>query len=128
MAASVIAQIMEERGLPAMVKWPNDVIVESRKLAGIIAESGGGSGGWFILGVGVNLKEVPEVPERMVLPAGAWSQFLPPPLPDELLSLFLSGIDECWPERESDPLINVRSRLLDRLWNMGTEVTVDSGG
>jgi BirA family transcriptional regulator, biotin operon repressor / biotin---[acetyl-CoA-carboxylase] ligase len=45
-------------GLPAEIKWPNDVIVGGRKLAGILAEAAmqGGVLQFVVLGFGVNLR------------------------------------------------------------------------
>ena len=45
-------------GLPAQIKWPNDVLVGGRKLAGILAESAvqGGALQFVVVGFGVNLQ------------------------------------------------------------------------
>src|SRR3954469_11442378 len=40
-------------GDSARVKWPNDVWLEGRKVAGILAEAR--NGGWVVLGIGVNV-------------------------------------------------------------------------
>jgi len=40
-------------GAAARVKWPNDVLVDGRKVAGILAE-GRPQEGWAVLGIGVN--------------------------------------------------------------------------
>lgn len=44
-------------GSPPTIKWPNDILVEGKKVAGILAESWceGGQVRFVILGVGVNL-------------------------------------------------------------------------
>src|SRR5258707_9311520 len=42
-------------GLDARLKWPNDVLVGPRKLAGILAEA---SGGAVVLGIGLNVSTV----------------------------------------------------------------------
>jgi BirA family biotin operon repressor/biotin-[acetyl-CoA-carboxylase] ligase len=60
-AASVaVASVVRKHGLDARIKWPNDVTVNGRKLAGILTEA---SDGAAILGVGVNVncraKEIP---------------------------------------------------------------------
>ena len=43
-------------GVPARIKWPNDVLVSGRKLAGILAEAGGeGAIDYVVLGIGLNV-------------------------------------------------------------------------
>jgi len=48
------------------VKWPNDVLVNRRKVAGILLESGQAPGGglWLAIGIGINLAAAPEDSER----------------------------------------------------------------
>ncbi|HKH17093.1 MAG TPA: biotin--[acetyl-CoA-carboxylase] ligase [Solirubrobacteraceae bacterium] len=41
-------------GDAALVKWPNDVLVDGRKLAGILVEAQS-QAGWAVLGIGVNV-------------------------------------------------------------------------
>ena len=59
-AGLAVADIVGER---ALVKWPNDVWVDGRKVAGILAESRGDAG-WAVLGIGVNVAvDVAALPE-----------------------------------------------------------------
>jgi len=53
----VVAETVRELGVPAGVKWPNDVEVGGRKLAGVLAEAQSAGGGveWVCLGIGVNV-------------------------------------------------------------------------
>lgn len=58
------------------VKWPNDVLVHDRKIAGILLESGEAAGGglWLGVGIGINLAAAPvdvERPAISLLEAGA---------------------------------------------------------
>jgi BirA family biotin operon repressor/biotin-[acetyl-CoA-carboxylase] ligase len=46
--------VAEAIGPGAALKWPNDVLVDGRKVAGILAE-GRPSDGWAVLGIGVNV-------------------------------------------------------------------------
>jgi len=56
-------------GCNVMLKWPNDVIVDDRKVAGILLESDGDA---VICGIGVNVNQSPdELPRGTKLPAGS---------------------------------------------------------
>jgi BirA family biotin operon repressor/biotin-[acetyl-CoA-carboxylase] ligase len=50
-------------GIEGRVKWPNDVWVEGRKLAGILIE-GRPQEGWAVLGIGLNVTAT-ELPEEL---------------------------------------------------------------
>jgi BirA family biotin operon repressor/biotin-[acetyl-CoA-carboxylase] ligase len=56
-AGVAVAECVEEHaGSPAQIKWPNDVLLDGRKVAGILTELEIGSGGAFVVvGIGVNL-------------------------------------------------------------------------
>jgi BirA family biotin operon repressor/biotin-[acetyl-CoA-carboxylase] ligase len=61
--------IRESTGLQAEIKWPNDIVCERRKLAGILAEASaqGAELEYVILGFGVNIRPVtypPDVAQR----------------------------------------------------------------
>ena len=46
--------VAEACGPAARIKWPNDVLLDGRKVAGILAE-GAPQEGWAVLGIGVNV-------------------------------------------------------------------------
>lgn len=58
-AVGVAGALEGSCGLDARVKWPNDIKVGGRKIAGILVEAGGGA---TIVGIGVNVNwtEMPE--------------------------------------------------------------------
>jgi len=57
--------IRDATGLQAEIKWPNDLVVERRKLAGILAEASaqGAELDYVILGFGVNIRPVTYPPD-----------------------------------------------------------------
>jgi BirA family biotin operon repressor/biotin-[acetyl-CoA-carboxylase] ligase len=57
-------------GRAARVKWPNDVLVDGRKVAGILAE-GRPQEGWLVLGIGVNVAvDLADLPPELHETAG----------------------------------------------------------
>jgi BirA family transcriptional regulator, biotin operon repressor / biotin---[acetyl-CoA-carboxylase] ligase len=53
---AVMDVMQDVAGLPARLKWPNDVLVEDRKVCGILAEIiGQPSGSAVVIGVGLNV-------------------------------------------------------------------------
>ena len=64
-----VAEAVSEFGVRAELKWPNDVLVSGRKLAGILAEASSVGGGveWVVLGIGVNVAAPPSsLPESLL--------------------------------------------------------------
>jgi len=51
-----IARALREVDISATLKWPNDVLVRERKIAGILIEA---VEQWAIVGVGVNIEQAP---------------------------------------------------------------------
>jgi BirA family biotin operon repressor/biotin-[acetyl-CoA-carboxylase] ligase len=47
--------------LQLMLKWPNDLLLNGAKLAGILLER---SGEWIVIGIGANLLHAPLLPDR----------------------------------------------------------------
>ncbi|MEM9708848.1 MAG: biotin--[acetyl-CoA-carboxylase] ligase [Pseudomonadota bacterium] len=72
------------------VKWPNDVLLNGGKVAGILLEAMGSSGrvDWLSVGVGVNLVSAPAAdPDRPIVPVSLRSEGITPPSPEEFLTL-----------------------------------------
>jgi len=55
--AVAVARAARDRGVDARIKWPNDVLVDGRKLAGVLTESAtaGDRLAWVVVGAGVNV-------------------------------------------------------------------------
>jgi BirA family transcriptional regulator, biotin operon repressor / biotin---[acetyl-CoA-carboxylase] ligase len=54
LAVADVADRLDRAGRAAAIKWPNDVLLDGRKVAGILAE-GRPQEGWVVLGVGLNV-------------------------------------------------------------------------
>lgn len=62
-----LAETLIALGVPVQLKWPNDLLREKKKLAGILIETSTHAdyGSWAIIGVGLNLT-VPDALEREI--------------------------------------------------------------
>jgi BirA family biotin operon repressor/biotin-[acetyl-CoA-carboxylase] ligase len=58
------------------IKWPNDLLVDKRKLAGMLVHARHGEHGSVAVGLGVNLESVPELNEAPLHPPTAVSEHL----------------------------------------------------
>lgn len=52
-----VAEALESVGAPCVIKWPNDVLVDGRKVAGVLCEAAAGT---VVAGVGVNVRQGPD--------------------------------------------------------------------
>lgn len=71
-AAVGVARALDGLGLRAGLKWPNDVLLNGRKVAGVLCEAEWHASRptFLIVGVGLNVAHTPEMlPERPVFPA-----------------------------------------------------------
>ena len=112
------------------LKWPNDVLLKGRKVAGILLESAGTGGQveWLAIGIGVNLAETP---------TGAGDEAFPPisvaeaggevPRQDE----FLRCLADCYATEEMVlerlGFRPIREEWLARAARIGEEITARTG-
>ena len=71
LVAGVAVAVVVERatGLAAQIKWPNDVMLDRRKVAGVLAELKDGA---VVLGIGINVNQRPdELPAETKVAAGS---------------------------------------------------------
>ncbi len=57
MSAVAVAQVLQSAGLNVRIKWPNDILINSRKVAGILTEIGTEMDrvDWVVVGLGLNV-------------------------------------------------------------------------
>lgn len=80
LAALAVADLLQGLGIRPLLKWPNDVLVNDAKIAGILVETACGSTGidWAVVGIGLNVGRRPiDVPYAAVALAD-----LPGPAPE----------------------------------------------
>ncbi|MGR3513277.1 MAG: biotin--[acetyl-CoA-carboxylase] ligase [Paracoccaceae bacterium] len=108
------------------LKWPNDVLLDGGKVAGILLESVGTATAvdWLAIGIGVNLIDPPSGVENAAFPpVGLERQGGDPADPDEFLSLLASNMET--QERLFDTLgfAPIRKQWLRRAARLGETIT-----
>ena len=116
--------VTEATGLRTELKWPNDVLVEGKKVAGVLAELREGS---VLLGMGLNVNQSEEeLPSGAVLPAG--SLFLADGVRRHrapLLALLLHRLEQAYEVWSGHGLVALHERLAARDALRGRRVLVD---
>jgi BirA family biotin operon repressor/biotin-[acetyl-CoA-carboxylase] ligase len=108
-------------GDAARVKWPNDVWVDGRKVAGILVEARA-QAGWAVLGIGVNVAvDVAQLPDELHETAGTLGRH-PEELEDALAEL-LRALEHRLAEPAAECLQALRAR--DAL--LGRQIEWDAG-
>ncbi len=60
MIAVAVAETILSFGIVPQIKWPNDILIDGKKVAGILIEY---SGEFVVVGIGINIKSNPTVDE-----------------------------------------------------------------
>jgi BirA family biotin operon repressor/biotin-[acetyl-CoA-carboxylase] ligase len=116
-AAAAYRAISECGVVDAGIKWPNDIVVNGKKLAGILIHVRGGEAGWVIVGLGVNLATAPEVSRNSGIAATAMAELIEPaPLERwrfDLTNEFIASLSRFL--GDTDPALDLwRRRLIHR--------------
>ncbi len=107
-----VARYLESLGLAPRIKWPNDLLLEERKVCGILVV---GSGDWLYCGIGLNLRQSGFAagrrrPATSLLLAGRSLA------PMEALAWLLPHLHAAYLDREN------RAAVERRLWGMHEEI------
>ena len=112
LAGVAVARALAGHGLDARLKWPNDVRVGGRKIAGLLVEAVTRPGvSMFVLGVGVNV---------------AWSEAaLPESMQGSVTALEAEGVDACDVLGLAAAVLTELTVCYDALARQGTGVIVE---
>jgi BirA family transcriptional regulator, biotin operon repressor / biotin---[acetyl-CoA-carboxylase] ligase len=127
-AAVALHETLSEYCAHIQLKWPNDLLVQGRKLSGILLEGGGGpvAGRWVVIGIGINVQHFPENVDR---PAISLAHLLSgtAPEPADVLHT-LAGHFAAWCEQwRQQGFAPVRSRWLQYATGIGHRIEVRLG-
>ena len=69
LATLAVRDRLRDEGVPAVIKWPNDIYVGKKKICGMLVENGleGTDVDWSVVGIGINLNQT-EFPGEVLNP------------------------------------------------------------
>ncbi|MEQ8258329.1 MAG: biotin--[acetyl-CoA-carboxylase] ligase [Roseovarius confluentis] len=114
------------------LKWPNDVLLNGGKLAGILLESAGAGGGLshFAIGIGVNLRDAPEadaVEPGAVRPVSLMSETGVEVAAEEFLDLLAPAYAKLETQFATYGFAPIRAAWMDRAVRLGEVITARTG-
>jgi BirA family biotin operon repressor/biotin-[acetyl-CoA-carboxylase] ligase len=110
-AGAALAEALVALDLPVGLKWPNDLLKDGDKLAGILIETQGAPGGgtWAVIGIGLNLAMPGELEERIGRPV-ATAPWLARMDRDALMAALLDKLAAAMHEFEAHGFAAFRAR------------------
>ncbi len=113
---------------PILLKWPNDVLIGRRKIAGILIESflsGRTNDPVIVIGIGINVAHHPELTDREATHLGAYVTEVDSPYVFNILSRMLAQRIEQWDNGRRFELI--RQHWSERAHPPGERLSVQVG-
>jgi len=121
-----------QAGVDAGIKWPNDVLVDDLKVAGILTELSAEADAihWVVLGIGVNLNSTPaDFPGDLRDVATSLAIERGQPVPRALFTAALLSVLEQWLDlHAADGFGPIREAWRTRSCTLGREVRIDADG
>lgn len=124
-----LAETLDKLGVQVGLKWPNDVLRDGDKLAGILIETQGAPGGgvWTVIGIGLNLL-MPDETETLLGRSIASLPWLARMDRNELMAALLDGLAGALREFDGAGFKAFSARWNRRhAWQGETVVILDAG-
>jgi len=123
-ALAMARAVNEVSGLEARIKWPNDLVLHSRKLCGILLEMGfDAQGCWVVAGLGLNVREKaypPELAER----ATSIAEWAEAPDRGRIVAACLNALEEALSAVERDGFAGIAEDFRRACITLGSQVQV----
>ncbi|MGE3142517.1 MAG: biotin--[acetyl-CoA-carboxylase] ligase [Hyphomonadaceae bacterium] len=130
-AGVALAEAAEEWIGPgrAALKWPNDLMLDGAKAAGLLIDSGSAPGGhWFALGLGLNILDAPEgLDQETAALARALAPGAQAPSPEAMLKRVRARLEARADALTREGFAPLRQAWLARAYGLGQTARVTLG-
>ena len=132
LTAAALAEVLEEAGLKPGIKWPNDVLINGKKIAGILAEVITGRDGieFIVLGIGININNPShEFPDDLrTPPTSVMTELGIPGSRVELLQKLLLSLEQHYELLLTDDFTSILEKARRLSTVLGQKVQFDENG
>jgi BirA family biotin operon repressor/biotin-[acetyl-CoA-carboxylase] ligase len=122
--ATGICDCLADLGIRSKVKWPNDILINGKKVAGILIENTILSQNLYtsIIGIGLNVNQV-SFPFGIPNPASLLGETGKPHEVGQLLERLLPFLEKRLNQLYSEDFVAIKSQYLNRLWLLNTHAS-----
>lgn len=126
LAARAVLEALAPLGLPALrLRWPNDILLQERKLAGLLVERV--EGGRPVAGIGLNISNDLSDPAISEIATRLDRYLRPCPTPKEMVTKILESLSACFLRAKAEGLAAVLGGL-EEFWGSPRPVALDLDG
>ena len=136
MAANAVYEAIDyfanESGLNTDIKlkWPNDVLLNNKKIAGILVESIEIKGKrYVVIGIGINIENAPTIETRIIYPSFLANEGILIKNKDHFLNFIVNNLHKKYIICQKEKNFGfIRKDWLSRAYRLGEEITMINNG
>ena len=118
-AAQTVASFLPHKKV--QIKWPNDVLVDDKKICGILFEKGPLN--YWVMGIGINVKQAP-ILDNPLYEATSLLDMGSSVTRNEVLQVLVQHFDALRAEYLQNGFARIKAELLDRAYNRGKKIYI----
>lgn len=103
------------------IKWPNDVLVQEKKIGGILFEKGPGD--YWVMGIGINVQKTPDISQTFYEATSLHQEGVSVTV-DDVFQVFVQKFNHLKTEYEKIGFEPLKKEVLDRAYNRGKRIVV----
>ena len=124
---NVISNLFKTHNIDVNIelKWPNDVLINDHKIAGILLESTGYQNNYLVIGIGVNISNSPIIKDRKV--TDLYKEGLVGVEKHEIMNRFMSNFSVLYDNWLENGFLPIRAKWLKKAKGIGKIISINTG-